>query len=193
MDINSLLDALHSMFPLSTSFAITLPPLMHPQHGSHKQELLVPPNRAVFAWFIVDGIVIALEQDLDGKEYVTRIYLSGSIFTDLRSFLNDKRSTERLVVIGETDLMYISREDYKIHMDPFPETHKLVEHILFLEQTIESARTRLMALTERERIKEFAKLYPMNKLPNVSAASFLHMSEANYCREKARYNSTNRD
>jgi len=192
MDISQLLEALHSMFPLSTGFAITLPPLMHPQHGSHKQELLIPPARAVFAWFILDGIVIALEEDQNGTEQVIRIYLPGSIFTDLRSFLNDKRSTIRLVVIGDAELMYISRKDYKTHMEPFAETHKLVEHILFLEQEIESVRTRLMSLSERERIKEFARIYPMNKLPNISAASFLQMSEANYCREKARYNSTNR-
>jgi len=192
MDINHLLEALSSMFPLSTGFSVTLPPLMHPQSGSHKQELLIPPNRAAFAWFILEGIVIALEQDQNGIEQVIRIYLPGGIFTDFRSFLNDKRSTIRLMVIGDADLMYISREDYKIHMEPFPETHKLVEHILFLEQETEAVRTRLMALTERDRIKEFAGIYPMNKLPNISAASFLQMSEANYCREKARYNSTNR-
>jgi CRP-like cAMP-binding protein len=193
MDINQLLDALGSMFPLSTGFSITLPPLMHPQSGNHKQELLIPPNRATFAWFILEGIVIAVEPDQNGIEQVIRIYLPGSIFTDFRSFLNDKRSTIRLVAIGDINLMYISREDFKNHMEPFPETHKLVEHILFLEQELEAVRTRLMALIERERIKEFARIYPMNKIPNVSAASFLQMSEANYCREKARYNSTNRD
>lgn len=186
--VDRLLDALNNMVPIPISFRFALSPLMEHLDYTHKHELLKPGVHAMFAWFILSGLVVGMEVDELGNESVTRIYVSGDIFSDLPSFLDGKLSNLRLVIIGSAELLYIKRSDYKTVMEEFAVTHKLVRFIQFREQAIERERTLMMSMGDENKFAWFTRRYPIDLLPNVIGSSFLKMTEPHYSTLKAAYN-----
>lgn len=193
MEINELLSYLNSLSATSPSFGFTLSYLIYPQIGTHKQLLHIPPERAVFAWFLLSGLVAASILGKNGKEVVLRIYQPGMIFSDINSFLYNTVSKIKLTVIGEADLQYIKKKDFDEKILPFPETKELIQHIILLEQELDLQRGLLISLSEEERFNEFASSYPMNQIPNITGASFTNMTTSAYCKFKAIWNGINRD
>jgi hypothetical protein len=192
MDIHHLLNYLGALFPLSPTFIITLENVMYEQEFSHKQKLLEPPQRAVHAWFLLEGVVSASVFDKDGQEVVIRLYLPKVVFTDFNSFLYGRASSVMLRAVGNVLVQHISIGDFKLRMTPFSQTNDLKEHIILRDQLLDQQRSMLIHLPDEDRFNEFSAFFPMNDLPNVVGASFLNMGTTKYCNLKAAWNSRNK-
>jgi hypothetical protein len=189
---NRMLDVLYKWVPLSASFRIALRDLMNLQQESPKAILLNPPDHAVKAWFSVNCYVAAYTFDADGGQHVVRIYMPDDAFTDLFSFFQDKPSRLRLVVIQGEELLYLKKEDFN-SLRLFPETFDLVQYVMLMEQELEAWRVWIMTLKAEQKVQQFSLRYPMYLLPNHICASFLQMTAAKYCVEKALCNRNDRN
>ncbi|RZK42695.1 MAG: Crp/Fnr family transcriptional regulator [Pedobacter sp.] len=192
MDIHHLLNYLGGLFPLTHGYPVALAKVTQYRLAGHKEKLLEPPSRAFFVWFLMSGIVSASIFDKEGKEVVIRIYLPPVVFTDLNSFLHNKPSALLLRVLGSAELQYISLTDFRDNLLPFSETQELREQIMLQDQLLDQQRSGLLSLTESHRFVEFAGLYPMDQIPNVTAASFLNMGTSKYCTLKADWNASSK-
>ncbi|MNL67474.1 hypothetical protein D3C87_1920630 [compost metagenome] len=90
-------------------------------------------------------------------------------------------------VISEGRMLFMKKIDY-LKLKKYSETAELVQLIMLNEQEVEIWRTKIMGMGDEAKIAEFAKVYPMNKLPNNICASFLQMTEPNYSTSKGLYN-----
>ncbi|MBE9599832.1 hypothetical protein [Pedobacter sp. MC2016-24] len=188
MDIHHLLNYLGTMFPLPPTFPVILSQIVYDQLAVHKQKLLEPPARARYAWFLKTGAVSASIFDKKGKEVVIRLYLPYVVFTDLNSFWYDRPSTLMLRAVGDVALQVISLNDFRKHLLLLYQTRELKDEILLQDQLLDQQRSGLISLSDQDRFSEFTSLYPMNKFPNLVAASFLNMSATKYCKLKAAWN-----
>lgn len=190
--INLFLQLLHSMVPISPGFRMDMRPMMEIQSHSIKEPLLEISSYVQCAWFNVNAVIIAITEDEKFNEIVVRIITGESVFTDLRSFFQGKPSRLRFKVITEGTILMIKRNEFK-KLKKYAETEELVQHIMLMENEIEVWRTRVMGMSDEQKIIEFAKKYPINRLPNNYCASFLQMTIPNYCTEKGLYNKRDRN
>lgn len=189
--INQLLDILYHWVPITASFRNSLVALLHQQQEKPKAILLNQVAHANKIWFSINCYVAAYTYNQSGEMQVARIYMPNNLFTDLPSFLQDKPAKLKLVVIQGTELLYIKKEDFS-RLKQFPETFDLVQHVMFMEQEIETWRVWIMTLKDEQKVQQFSLCYPMNLLPNHICASFLQMTPAKYCIEKAACNRNGR-
>ena len=189
---NKLLDMLYSWVPLSTSFRIALRDLLYLQLENPKAVLLNPPDHAIKAWFSANCYVAAYAYSESGDLNVVRIYMPNDIFTDLFSFFQDKPAKLKLMVIQGEELLYIRKEDFSA-LKLFPETFDLVQYVMLMEQDLEAWRVWIMTLKAEQKVQQFSLHYPMYLLPNHICASFLQMTPAKYCVEKALCNRNDRN
>lgn len=185
--VDMLLDVLHAMVPVSPSFRLDLKQMMAFQPHSVKEPLLEFSAYALRAWFNVDAIIVGMIEDDKQDEIVVRIITGNYIFTDLRGFFQNTPSRMKYKVIAEGKLLFLKKIDF-LRLKKYEETAELVQFIMLAEQEIESWRTKVMGMGDEAKVAEFAKLYPMNHLPNNICASFLQMTEPNYSTAKGNYN-----
>jgi len=188
---NELLEALQLMFPISPGFRKEFGTLPAAQSCVTKEVILLPPAYARYAWYSVDIWLMVSLTDEHGSERVIRFYGPGQIFTDAFSFFRAKPSGLKFMALTQGMLLSIRRSAV-IELKKHPETHELVTNILLTEQQTDAWRAMVMGLHDKDKVAVFAGVYPMNKIPSKYAASFLNMTMANYCRERAAYNVKNR-
>lgn len=185
--VNMLLEILHDMAPVSQSFRIEIKQMMAFQPNSVKTPLLEFSAYALRAWFNVDAVIVGIVEDDKDDEVVVRIITGAHIFTDLPSFFKNTPSRMKYKVISEGRMLFMKKIDY-LKLKKYSETAELVQLIMLNEQEVEIWRTKIMGMGDEAKIAEFAKVYPMNKLPNNICASFLQMTEPNYSTAKGLYN-----
>ncbi|MBB6130809.1 cyclic nucleotide-binding domain-containing protein [Mucilaginibacter lappiensis] len=190
--INKMMEMLYGMIPLSVGFRMDFKPMVLAQLCTAKEVIFLRTHYVRHVWYSVDVWLIASLIDEQGNDRVVRIYKPGQIFTDAISFF--KAIPSRLEFRAFTKGVLLSiRRSAVMELKKHPETHELVTSTLLLEQETEAWRVRVMAMHDKDKVEAFAAEYPINKVPNKYAASFLNMVPANYSREKAAYNTKNKD
>lgn len=185
--INELLSLLYSRHPISSNFRMELTQLLDHQQVKPKQQLCNYGNHVTNIWYSVDCWIVAFQYFPFTNEEVIAIYPPSSIFTEPQSFLLQKPSEQRLMVLEGKHLLYISRSAFT-SLGKLPETQHLLVHSLLLGHQESQWRISLMAMNNIQKVDEFAKRYPINQLPGTIVASFLRMTQSSYSSERAKYN-----
>lgn len=180
--IEQLIAGLSTITPLSEEFKAELRPILRPKVKQNHKAFLRINRKAKLAWQLLSGIVVAV-REINGRECAVKIYQPGQIFTDLHSFFENQPIRNKIISASKVEILELRKADFE-KLSPYPETHKLVQHIMLQEQTIESRRAEMLNLHHASRIKEFAKDYPIIQIPNHYAASFLNMEEHEYFAHK---------
>lgn len=183
---NRLLDQLYGWVPLSVSFRLALRELIKLQREFPKSIIIDSSQHAKRMWYSLDSFVVGYDYTRGNGQKVTRIYLPGDVFTDLSSFFQNKPAKLKLVILQGGDLLYVTRADFN-GLRQYAEGFDLIQHLMLLEQELESWRGWIMTLRDEQKVAEFNQRYPMYLLPNHICASFLQMTPSRYSAVKANF------
>ena len=174
-----LLDYLHALHPITTAFRTKLLRFLEVLDYKPMKELLRLHRKADKAWWLVEGYVVALEENTAGEEEVLKLFYPGQIVTNLSSFISEENSTFRLVAIGAVKVQELSRPDF-LKLKIYPETNELLAKVAIWYKFRERQRLQALLLPIPERVSEFLAQYPVAGLPDQYAASWLRISVAEY-------------
>lgn len=183
-NIDRLLDHLHKMFPLSAGFWNDLQPMMTEKVKKDKHLFLKPGQQANKAWQLISGFIVVIREGNEGEEIVERIYQPLQIVTDLDSFFEQVSIRFKFVAVGDVTVLEINRADV-MQLQQYPETNKLVQHIIFLDKQAADHLVQMLRQPVRERVKLFLEKYKISGLPARYCASMLNLSEREYLENKA--------
>lgn len=182
-NIHRLLNDLNKIFPLSAGFWNDLPSMMTEKSKKSGYVFLKAGNVAKKAWQLLSGFIVVIRIDDDGKEIVEKIYYPKQIFTDLNSFFENVPIKARFVAVGNVRVLEIRRKEV-LKLEKYPETQKLVQHIIFLDSNAADAKVQMLRLSAIERVKLFLEEYAVEGLPNKYCASLLNLEEEEYIENK---------
>lgn len=185
--IQSLLQLLHSWYPLSKSFRTHIEGAMQQQAVKPKQQLFHYGAHVFSAWYSVDCWISQHHMLDSGLEEIIHFFRPGEIFTDLPSFLRGETTRSRAGIIEGSTLLSISRQQFS-QLKPYPETAELLLEYMLQQEQKDLWRISMLALHEKEKVAMFAKSYPINHLPGNLCASFLRMSASHFSLAKNSYN-----
>lgn len=185
--IQELLKLLNSWHPISASLREELRNVMKLETVTHKQQLSHEGSYINKAWYSIDCSIASYQTSLSGSEEVIAIYRPTEIFTDLFSFLEQKPTKQRLVVIDGTQLLYIGRKDFNL-LRSYMQTSLLLEHYLLTQRQNDHWRMELFSLSDKQKVSRFAERYPINNLPANISASYLKMDPSRFSKLRGELN-----
>lgn len=187
--IDKLLEILYGWSPYAPAFKIEITQLMKSQKVKAKQLLYPYGSHVTSAWFSYNCWAAQLEKAKNGLEEVTKIHRPGDIFTDLNSFFRGNEATSKILILEGDSLLQMTKNCFQ-KLKQHPETTELLQHYMLLQTDHDAWRLHLMALTDQEKIKQFAEKYPINKLPASIAASYLRVSPSRFSSLRGNFNKT---
>lgn len=167
------------MFPLSAGFWNDLPSMMVEKQKKSGYIFLKPGNLALKAWQLISGFILVIKSGPDQQEIVERIYYPKQIVTDLRSFFEGIPINAKFIAVGDVNVLEIKKRDV-IKLQKYPETQKLVQHIMLLDTQAADSLIQMFRLPVADRITFFLENYPAKGLPYKYCASLLNLSEDEY-------------
>lgn len=130
-------------------------------------------------YFVCKGLLKLVYNDSDGREHIVSFAWEDWWESDFEAFYTQKRTSLSLVCLEDTEVLYITYEDYKHLCNALPK----IEHF-FLEKAyfgfIAAQKRILSALTlnTTERYRQLIKQYPnlTQRVPKSQLAAYLGVS-----------------
>lgn len=128
----ALVDRINSFYIVSQPLLNALRSLLRVYHFPNAEYILRKGRRARFAWFIVDGYVREVNNNI-GKDntHTTWFWYPGDLVLAYPVFLNQKDAVSDIEVLPNTTLLEISHEDFIYLKTKFPELGMLIEEIKY--------------------------------------------------------------
>lgn len=128
---------------------------------SNKEYLLRAGKICLFLGFVEKGYLRSYREK-DGEEFIGDFYVPGSFVTSYRSFLNQEISVGAIQTLEDSEIRYLTFDNYNLLLTESPEWYKLGKYIadtLFIKKCIKE--TSLLMDSALERYKLLLGTYPL--------------------------------
>jgi len=145
-----------------------------------KKEYIIRKDEAVSEiYFINSGLVKLSVDDQNGNEHIISFACEDWWETDFEAFYTQKRATQNLKCIEETEVLALSYQDYLKILKTIPE---MTEFFLMKAVNGHIANQKrilsLMTFSAQKKYEEFVKSYPqiIQRIPKTTLALYLGVS-----------------
>ena len=151
--------------------------------------LLSNGKNSQVSYFVKKGCLRLYYIDEEGKEITRYIAFENQFATELVSFITNEPAQETIQVIENSELLYITHDDFRHLMTIIPIWKDFYR--IYLEKAYVNNSRRLLsftALDASERYKQLFKINPniVKRLPNKIVASYINISQETLSRIKSK-------
>lgn len=141
------------------------------------------------SYFVKKGCLRLFYINEDGKDVTRYIAFENQFATELVSFITNEPAQETIQVIENSELLYITHDDFRHLMTIVPKWKDFYN--IYLEKAYVNNSKRLISFTTldaSERYKQLFKINPniVKRLPNKIVASYINISNETLSRIKSK-------
>ncbi|CDF78868.1 cyclic nucleotide-binding protein [Formosa agariphila KMM 3901] len=141
------------------------------------------------SYFVKKGCLRLFYIDENGKDITRYIAFENQFATELVSFITNNPALESIQVIENSELLYITHDDFRHLMTIIPKWKDF--YSIYLEKAYVNNSKRLNSYTTldaSERYKQLFKINPniVKRLPNKIVASYINISQETLSRIKSK-------
>lgn len=185
---DTLAAVLQSLYPFTPDELQQITPFFRKKAVAKNTVLLREGAVCKQFYFVVSGCVRLFFRDEKGSEKTRYVMLQNHIGTALSSFSSGKPSTESMEAVCDTELRWISREDFYRLLEEIPAWRSFYQRILEMAYAFQNRRIeQLTTQTARQRYAEVLNTQPqlIQHLSNRQLATYLDIREETLSRLKA--------
>ncbi|SEL52821.1 cAMP-binding domain of CRP or a regulatory subunit of cAMP-dependent protein kinases [Aquimarina amphilecti] len=157
---------------------------------SKNQTLLPSGKNSQVSYFVIKGCLRLFYIDEEGKDITRYIAFENQFATELVSFITNQPAQESIQAIENSELLYITHQDFRYLMEIIPKWKDFYN--IYLEKAYVNNAKRLISFTTlnaSERYKQLFKINPniVKRLPNKVVASYINISQETLSRIKSKF------
>ncbi|WP_452230165.1 MULTISPECIES: Crp/Fnr family transcriptional regulator [unclassified Lacinutrix] len=155
-----------------------------------KNEILLPAGKiSQVSYFVKKGCLRLFFIDDKGKDVTRYIAFENQFATALVSFITNEPAQETIQVIEDSELLYITHDDFRHLMKAIPKWKDFYN--IYLEKAYVNNSKRLMSFTTLNASERYNQLFKINpnivkRLPNKIVASYINISQETLSRIKSK-------
>ncbi|WP_026977925.1 Crp/Fnr family transcriptional regulator [Flavobacterium tegetincola] len=155
-----------------------------------KHEILLPHGKvSEGSYFVNKGCLRLFFIDDNLKDVTRYIAFENQFATALVSFITNEPATETIQVVEDSELLYITHEDFRHLMTIIPVWKDF--YSTYLEKAYVNNAKRLMSFTTLNASERYNQLFQINpdivkRLPNKIVASYINISQETLSRLKSK-------
>ncbi|MDO7173731.1 Crp/Fnr family transcriptional regulator [Mariniflexile sp. AS56] len=151
--------------------------------------LLSNGKNSQVSYFVKKGCLRLFYIDAEGKDITRYIAFENQFATELVSFITKEPAQETIQVIENSELLYITHDDFRHLITIIPKWKDFYN--IYLEKAYVNNSKRLISFTTldaSERYKQLFKINPsiVKRLPNKIVASYINISQETLSRVKSK-------
>jgi CRP-like cAMP-binding protein len=161
-----------------------------------KNQILLPSGKnSQVSYFVIKGCLRLFYIDEEGKDITRYIAFENQFATELVSFITNQPAQESIQVIENSELLYITHEDFRYLMKIIPKWKDFYN--IYLEKAYVNNSKRLISFTTLNASERYKQLFEVNpnivkRLPNKVVASYINISQETLSRIKSKFLSPNK-
>lgn len=158
--------------------------------NKNKNEILLAHgNVSQVSYFIIKGCLRVFYINDEGKDITRYIAFENQFATALVSFITNEPAQETIQIIENSELLYISHDDFRHLMTIIPKWKDF--YSIYLEKAYVNNSKRLMSFTTLDASERYNQLFKINptivkRLPNKIVASYINISQETLSRIKSK-------
>ncbi|WP_452218355.1 Crp/Fnr family transcriptional regulator [Lacinutrix undariae] len=155
-----------------------------------KHDILLSTGKiSQVSYFVKKGCVRLFFIDDNGKDATRYIAFENQFATALVSFITNEPAQETIQVIEDSELQYITHDDFRHLMKIIPKWKDFYN--IYLEKAYVNNSKRLMSFTTLNASERYNQLFKINpnivkRLPNKIVASYINISQETLSRIKSK-------
>lgn len=156
----------------------------------NKNEILLATGKiSQISYFVKKGCLRLFFIDDNGKDVTRYIAFENQFATALVSFITNEPAQETIQVIEDSELLYITHDDFRHLMTIVPKWKDF--YSIYLEKAYVNNSKRLMSFTTLNASERYNQLFKINpnivkRLPNKIVASYINISQETLSRIKSK-------
>ncbi|MCK8521515.1 Crp/Fnr family transcriptional regulator [Aquimarina sp. D1M17] len=156
-----------------------------------KNQILLPSGKnSQVSYFVNKGCLRLFYIDEEGKDITRYIAFENQFATELVSFITNQPAQESIQVIENSELLYITHEDFRHLMKSIPKWKDF--YTVYLEKAYVNNSKRLSSFTTLNASERYQQLFEVNpdivkRLPNKVVASYINISQETLSRIKSKF------
>lgn len=130
-------------------------------------------------FFVCKGLVKLVYNDSDAREHIVSFAMEDWWETDFEAFYTQKKTTMSLICLEETDVLFITYDDYKHLCNALPKIeHFFLEKVYFGFIAAQKRIISALTLNTAERYRQLIEGYPnlIQRVPKSQLAAYLGVS-----------------
>ncbi|MFD1552932.1 Crp/Fnr family transcriptional regulator [Putridiphycobacter roseus] len=156
---------------------------------SKHEILLANGKNSQVSYFVKKGCLRLFYIDDHGKDITRYIAFENQFATELVSFITNQPAQESIQVIEDSELFYITHEDFRMLMQRMPKWKDF--YSIYLEKAYVNNAKRLISFTTLDAAERYKQLFKINpnivkRLPNKIVASYINISQETLSRIKTK-------
>lgn len=151
--------------------------------------LLSNGKNSQVSYFVKKGCLRLFYIDEEGKDVTRYIAFENQFATELVSFITNQPAQETIQVIENSELLYITHDDFRHLMTIIPKWKDF--YSIYLEKAYVNNSKRLISFTTLDASERYQQLFKINpnivkRLPNKIIASYINISQETLSRIKSK-------
>ncbi|KGK29804.1 Crp/Fnr family transcriptional regulator [Cellulophaga sp. HaHa_2_95] len=151
--------------------------------------LLSNGKNSQVSYFVKKGCLRLYYIDEEGKDITRYIAFENQFATELVSFISNEPAQETIQVIEDSELLYITHDDFRHLMRSIPKWKEF--YTRYLEKAYVNNSKRLISFTTLDASERYKQLFQINpnivrRLPNKIVASYINISQETLSRIKSK-------
>lgn len=151
--------------------------------------LLSNGKNSQVSYFVKKGCLRLYYIDEEGKDITRYIAFENQFATELVSFISNEPAQETIQVIEDSELLYITHDDFRHLMRSIPKWREF--YTRYLEKAYVNNSKRLISFTTLDASERYKQLFQINpnivkRLPNKIVASYINISQETLSRIKSK-------
>lgn len=157
-----------------------------------KNDILLSHGKiSQYSYFVKKGCLRIFFINDEGKDVTRYIAFENQFATALVSFITNEPAEEIIQAIENSELLYISHDDFRYLMTIIPKWKDFYN--IYLEKAYVNNSKRLMSFTTLDASERYDQLFKINpnivkRLPNKIVASYINISQETLSRIKSKIN-----
>lgn len=157
-----------------------------------KNDILLSHGKiSQYSYFVKKGCLRIFFINDEGKDVTRYIAFENQFATALVSFITNEPAEEIIQAIENSELLYISHDDFRYLMTIIPKWKDF--YSIYLEKAYVNNSKRLMSFTTLDASERYDQLFKINpnivkRLPNKIVASYINISQETLSRIKSKIN-----
>ncbi|WP_237274941.1 Crp/Fnr family transcriptional regulator [Tenacibaculum ovolyticum] len=157
---------------------------------SKNETLLSNGKNSQVSYFVNKGCLRLFYLDELGKDVTRYIAFENQFATEFVSFITNQPAQESIQVIENSELLYITHEDFRHLMKIIPKWKDFYN--TYLEKAYVNNSKRLISFTTLNASERYKQLFQINpnivkRLPNKIVASYINISQETLSRIKSKF------
>lgn len=155
-----------------------------------KNEILLSNGKnSQASYFVIKGCLRLFYIDNQGKDITRYIAFENQFATELVSFISNQPAQESIQVVEDSELLFITHEDFRHLMQIVPKWKDF--YTIYLEKAYVNNSKRIISFTTLDASERYKQLFQLNpnivkRLPNKIVASYINISQETLSRIKGK-------